>query len=152
MKMDYHQYITRIQLKGHGLSSYQTKVVTRNIVAIDKENKTNIYLLPDAIASIKAYLAKPKITEKTRQSLVAVLPKLIQQLNNITPLIFDNGTDPELSKLSKKLFMQVTKTEQSLIKARAQVATVQGKYKKSIINLQIACGLGNTSKSDREIY
>ena len=128
--MNYRQHVTRIQLKGYGLSYYQAKVVTRNIVPIGKENNTNIYLLPDAIASIKAYLAKPKITAKTRQSLVAVLPKLIQQLDNITPLIFSNGTDPELSKLSKKLFMQVTKTEQSLIKAKAQIATIQGKYEK----------------------
>ena len=85
---------------------------------------------PDAIASIKEYLAKPRIKAKTRQSLDSILPKLIQQLDNITPIIFDNGTDPELSKLSKKLFMQVTKTEQSLINAKAQVAILQGKYKK----------------------
>ncbi len=44
-------------------------------------------------------------------------------------MIFDNGTDPELSKLSKNLLLQVTKTEQSLINAKAQVATLQGKYK-----------------------
>ena len=130
MNMNYRQHITRTQLKGYGISSYQAKVVTRNIVPIGKENNTNIYSLPDAIASIKEYLAKPRIKAKTRQSLDSILPKLIQQLDNITPIIFDNGTDPELSKLSKKLFMQVTKTEQSLINAKAQVATLQGKYKK----------------------
>ena len=81
------------------------------------------------IASIKEYLAKPQIKEKTRQSLIAVLPKLIQQLDNVTSMIFGNGTDPELSELSQNLLLQVTKTEQSLTKAKAQVATLQGKYK-----------------------
>ena len=128
--MNYHQQITRTQLKGYGISYYQAKVVTKNIVPIGKVKSTNIYSLPDVIASIKEYLAKPQIKEKTRKSLVAVLPKLIQQLDNVVPVIFDNGTDPELSKLSKKLFIQVTKSEQSLINAKAQVATLQGKYKK----------------------
>ena len=45
-------------------------------------------------------------------------------------MILINGTDPELSKLSKNLLLQVTKTEQSLIKAKARVATLKGKYKK----------------------
>ena len=128
--MNYRQQITRTQLKGYGISYYQAKIVTKNIVPIGKAKSTNIYSLPDAIASIKEYLAKPQIKEKTRKPLVAVLPKLIQQLNNVVPVIFDNGTDPELSKISKKLFIQVTKSEQSLINAKAQVATLQGKYKK----------------------
>ena len=128
--MNYHQYITRTQLKGYGISYYQAKVVTRNIVPIGKENNNNIYSLIDAIASINEYLAKPRIKAKTRNSLVSVLPKLIQQLDNVTPVIFSNGTDPELSKLSKNLLHQVKKTEQSLIKSKARVATLQGKYKK----------------------
>ncbi len=127
--MNYRQQITRTQLKGYGISYYQAKAVTKNLVPIGQEKRTNIYYLPDAIASIKEYLAKPQIKEKTRQSLIAVLPKLIQQLDNVTSMIFDKGTDPELSKLSKNLLLQVTKTEQSLIKAKAQVATLQGKYK-----------------------
>ncbi len=128
--MNYRQNITRIQLKGYGISHYQAKVVTKNIVPIEKENNTNIYLLSDAIASIKKYLAKPRIKAKTHQSLISVLPKLIQQLDNVNPIIFSNSTDPELSKLSKKLFLQVTKTEQNLIKTKAQLATLKGKYKK----------------------
>ena len=128
--MNYRRHITRVKLKGYGISHYQAKVVTKNIVPIGKENNTNIYLLSDAIASIKEYLAKPRITTKTRQSLISVLPKLIRQLDNVNPIIFGNGTDPELSKLSKKLFLQVTKTEQNLIKTKSQIATLQGKYKK----------------------
>ena len=128
MNINYRQNITRTQLKGYGISYYQAKVVTRNIVPIGKENNTNIYSLSDVITSIKEYLAKPKIKAKTRTSLVSVLPKLIQQLDNVTTMIFNNGTDPELSKLSKKLFIQVTQTEQSLIKEKARVATLQGKY------------------------
>lgn len=128
--MNSRQYVTRNQLKGYGISHYQAKVVTRNIVPICKEKNTNIYPLSNTIVSIKEYLDKPRIIEKTRKSLVAVLPKLIEQLDNIAPLILNNGTDPEFSKLSKKLFMQVTKTEQSLIKAKQKVANIQGKYQK----------------------
>lgn len=128
--MNNNQYITRNQLKGYGASYYQAKVVTKNLVLIGKEKNTNIYVLSDAIASIKEYLVKPRIKAQTRQSLVSVLPKLIQQLDNVTPMIFGNRTDPELSKLSKKLFLQATKVEQNLIKAKARVATLQGKYKK----------------------
>ena len=128
--MNYHQHITRTQLKGYGISYYQATVVTKNLVIINKEKNTNIYALPDAIASIKEYVAKPRIKEKTRQSFVAILPKLIQQLDNVTPIIFNNGTDLELSKLSKKLFFQVMKTEQNIIKSKAQVAALKGKHKK----------------------
>ena len=128
--MDYQKHITRTQLKGYGISYYQAKVITKNLVPIEKEKNTNIYLLSDAIASIKEYLAKPKITAKTRQALNSVLPKLFEQLDNITPIIFGNGTDKELNKLSKNLFTKVTKAKQNSIKAKAKISQLKGKYKK----------------------
>ena len=41
--MNYRQQITRTQLKGYGISYYQAKAVTKNLVPIGQEKRTNIY-------------------------------------------------------------------------------------------------------------
>ncbi len=78
---------TRKQLKSYGATSYQVKIITKNLKPISKSNQTNIYSLREVITSIKEYLERPKINKNTQQSLIKLLTLLINQLNNIVSLV-----------------------------------------------------------------
>lgn len=121
---------TRNQLKGYGATSYQAIVITKNLQPISKSNQTNIYCLPEVIASIKEYLEKPKISQKTRQSLNFLLPILITQLDNIVPAIFEKPVDRELGKLTRDLFLKLTNLDRKITNSKALIANLQGKQVK----------------------
>ncbi len=79
---------TRSQLKAYGFSNYQAKIITKNLEPISRINQVNIYCLREVITSIKKYLENPRITQKTKKSLVSLLSLLINQLNNVIPATF----------------------------------------------------------------
>ncbi len=85
--MKYTICTSRKQLKSYGATSYQAKIITENLKPISKFNQANIYSLREVIRSIKQYLERTKITKNTKQSLIKLLTLLINQLNNIVPLV-----------------------------------------------------------------
>lgn len=121
-------YTTRNQLKGYGASYYQAMIITKNLVPVDKHKNTNIYSLSEVIISIKKYLEKPKIKEKTRQSLKFILPILINQLNKIIPVPFGKEVNQEISKLTQNLFLKLHNSERKMAESKALIATIKGKY------------------------
>ena len=123
-------HITRNQLKGYGATSYQAIIITKNLQPISKSNQANIYSLQEVIAHLKEYLEKPKIKQKTRQSLTSLLPTLINQLNNVVPAIFENSVNRELGKSTKNLFLKMISLDQKIINSQAQIANIRGKQVK----------------------
>lgn len=122
-------YTTRNQLKGYGASYYQATIITKNIVPVDKHKNTNIYSLSEVIISLKKYLEKPKIKEKTRQTLKSILPILINQLNNIISVPFGKEANQKISKLTQKLFLKLHNSERKITESKALIATIKGKHK-----------------------
>ena len=119
--------ITRNQLKGYGITSYQARIITKKIKPIAKCNQSNIYSLQEVIVSIKDYLDKANIKPKTRQSLNSLLPILLEQLDNIVPGIFEKSADRELTRLTKDLFLKVTNLDRKMAKSKALIANIKGK-------------------------
>lgn len=122
---------TKQQLIGYGLSEYQASTITKGLTPVGKEKRSNSYSLTDAIASIKERLENRKIKAQTRQVLDIVLEMLIQRLNNVIPAPFNKGTDPELSKISKKAFEAMVAVDEHINEMKATSATLKGKQKKN---------------------
>lgn len=120
---------TRSQLKGYGVSRYHAFVITKALTPIGKENRANTYALEEVISSLKEYLKRPRIKPKTLTLFESVLSVLFDQLDNIRKVPFVQATDPNLSKLSKRLYYSLLKTEDHFSTLVAMGAAVKGKDK-----------------------
>ena len=105
------QSITRKQLQSLGLSPYLATAITKNLSPSLKKNRVHYYNLRDVISAIRSYLNRPRIKQQTRQLLTSILPVLLQRLNNVVAVNFGakRGSDPELSRLAKKLYLELQK-------------------------------------------
>ena len=122
-------YTTRNQLKGYGASYYQAMIVTKKLIPVDRHQNTNIYSLPEVIISIKEYLQKPKVKQKTRQALKSILPLLVARLDNIIPVPFSREANRELSTLTRNLFFKLQNLERNLTESKAITSTIKRKHK-----------------------
>lgn len=121
------QVTTRTQLKGYGASQYQARMITQNLTPTGISKKSYTYAVSDVISSIKQSLDNSRIQLKTRQNLEAILNTLLDRLGNVIKVPFMQGTDPELSQVSKQLFKKMTKINHYLTELKGNVATLKGK-------------------------
>jgi hypothetical protein len=126
------QQITRQQLRGHGMSLYHTRSLTKGLVIQGKsDDRHHLYSLPEVIQSIRQYLEKSRLKFQSRNQLEQVLNILIKQLSNLVSLPFQQGRASELSEITKELRKSMIKTDQALENLKAQAAAIKGKYHKS---------------------
>jgi glycerol-3-phosphate O-acyltransferase len=123
---------TRAQLKGYGLTRYQATKITQDLTPISKQGRTYIYLVSDAIGSIRTALTNSRLKSLTRQQLLNVLDNLLARLDNVIILPFDAtpSSHPEIGVLAKQLLKAISNTNTTLVSLKATAATINGKYKK----------------------
>ena len=121
--------VTRSQLKGYGTSSYHARVITKNLLPVTKQKRANAYLLNDVITSLKEYLKRPRIKNKSRENLKQVLEILLERLGNVLEVPFhqESNRHPEISQLAKQLTKAMSDTDRNLAELKATVATINGK-------------------------
>ncbi|EAZ87985.1 hypothetical protein [Crocosphaera chwakensis] len=100
---------TRIQLKGYGASQYQARIITQPLTPFGVSKRSYTYAVTDVISSTRQILENPRIHLKTRHQLEAILTSLLNRLDNVVNVPFIQGTDPQLSKVSKQLFKNMMK-------------------------------------------
>ena len=72
-------------------------------------------------------LENPRIHLKTRHQLQAILTSLLNRLDNVVNVPFIQGTDPQLSQISKELFKKMITVNSYLTELNEKVATLKGK-------------------------
>lgn len=130
MAKDKVEITTRNQLKGYGASSYIARVITKDTPIFKKEGQANVYKVEDVIASTRIYIQNPRIKATTTDLLQSLLQSLLKRLGNVVEVPFYNGTDPELSRLTRKLSVAMSNTDKAMSDLKATVASIKGKRKK----------------------
>jgi hypothetical protein len=120
---------TRQQLRGYGASSYQARVITKDIEPVGQEGRSNAYLVQAVITSIRDYLQNPRVRPRTQQALNQVLNSLLERLGNVVEMSFEQGADSELSRLTRQLAQAMSNTDRVLADLKATAATIKGKNK-----------------------
>ncbi|WP_107668973.1 hypothetical protein [Cyanothece sp. BG0011] len=118
---------TRIQLKGYGASQYQARIITQPLTPIGVNKRSYTYAVSDVISSTRIILENPRIHSSTRHQLEAILTSLLNRLDNVVNVPFIQGTDPQLSQVSKELFKKMTTINHYLTELNANIATIKGK-------------------------
>ena len=123
---------TRVQLQGYGLSRYQVTKITQDLTPVTKKGRAYVYLVSEAISSIRATLSGSRLKTSTRQQLLVVLDNLLARLSNIIILPFNAASSsyPEIGNIAKQLLRAMSDTDRTLVSLKATVATINGKYKK----------------------
>lgn len=123
---------TRAQLQGYGLSRYQVTKITRELTPVTKKGRAYVYLVSEAISSIRATLSGSRLKPLTRQQLLVVLDNLLARLSNIINLPFNvtSSSHPEIGNITKQLLRSMSDTNKTLVSLKATAATINGKYKK----------------------
>jgi hypothetical protein len=123
---------TRIQLQGYGLSRYQVTKITQKLNPVNKKGRAYVYLVSEAIASIRATLSGSRIKPLTRQQLIVVLDNLLARLSNVITLPFNasSSSHPEIGDIVKQLLRAMSDTDRALASLKATAANINGKYKK----------------------
>ena len=123
---------TRVQLQGYGLSRYQVTKITQALTPVTKKGRAYVYLVSEAISSIRATLSGSRLKPLTRQQLLVVLDNLLSRLSNITTLPFNaaSSSHPEIGNIAKQLLRAMSDTDRTLVSLKATVTTINGKYKK----------------------
>ena len=120
---------TRIQLKGYGASQYQARLITQSLTPMGVSKRSYTYAVTDVISSTRKILENPRIHLKTRHQLQAILTSLLNRLDNVVNVPFIQGTDPQLSQISKELFKKMMTVNSYLTELNGKVATLKGKNK-----------------------
>jgi hypothetical protein len=123
---------TRIQLQGYGLSRYQVTKITQALTPVTKKGKAYVYLVSEAISSIRATLSGSRLKPLTRQQLLVVLDNLLARLSNVITLPFNaaSSSHPEIGNIAKQLVKAMSDTDRVLVSLKATAANINGKYKK----------------------
>ncbi len=123
---------TRVQLQGYGLSRYQVTKITQALTPVTKKGRAYVYLVSEAISSIRATLSGSRLKPLTRQQLLVVLDNLLARLSNIITLPFNaaSSSHPEIGNIAKQLLRAMSDTDRTLVSLKATVAIINGKYKK----------------------
>jgi hypothetical protein len=123
---------TRVQLQGYGLSRYQVTKITQALTPVTKKGRAYVYLVSEAISSIRATLSGSRLKPLTRQQLLVVLDNLLARLSNIITLPFNaaSSSHPEIGNIAKQLLRAMSDTDRTLVSLKATAANINGKYKK----------------------
>lgn len=123
---------TRIQLQGYGLSRYQVTKITQKLNPVTKKGRAYVYLVSEAIASIRVTLSGSRLKPLTRQQLIVVLDNLLARLSNVITLPFNaaSSSHPEIGDIVKQLLRAMSDTDRTLVSLKATAANITGKYKK----------------------
>jgi hypothetical protein len=123
---------TRFQLQGYGLSRYQVTKITQVLTPVNKKGRAYVYLVSEAISSIRFTLSGSRLKLLTRQQLIVVLDNLLARLNNVITLPFNaaSSSHPEIGNIAKQLLRAMSDTDRDLVSRKAIAANINGKYKK----------------------
>ncbi|HAA26338.1 MAG TPA: hypothetical protein DCE56_00010 [Cyanobacteria bacterium UBA8553] len=127
-KMSTEKLTTRKQLQGYGTTRYQAEVITKNITSQALQGRTYTYAVSDVIVSIRDYVQRPRIKPATRRTLEAVLPALLERLNNVVEVPFSSVKSPEINKLVRQLTQAMSDTDSALAELKATAATIKAKH------------------------
>ncbi|NCJ06431.1 hypothetical protein GS597_07885 [Synechococcales cyanobacterium C] len=89
--------ITRQQLQQGGVSAYQARRITDQLVPIAVEGRTKVYALQDVIAAMRSQLAEPHYQPQTRKALKALLNDLLKRLDNVVEAPFGKSPEEKMS-------------------------------------------------------
>ncbi len=116
------QTTSRRQLQGYGLSKFQSRAITQQLVYCDRQGQAYLYELREVIASIRDYIQRPRVKQSTKTKLATVLDLLLQRLDNVTPGLFGAETT-ELGEMTRSLMRTMAKSDQQLAEMKAMVAS-----------------------------